>query len=86
MILTWCISWRLLKNGPFSLIHSKFKYLVIVIVVGSALDINEVRKRKREEDDIVFNDSNIEGEYDALSPNGPNSGYIDEKPKLTEVV
>jgi len=57
-----------------------------VIVVGSALDINEIRKRKREEDDIVFNDSNIEGEYDALSPNGPTSGYIDEKPKLTEVV
>lgn len=57
-----------------------------MIVVGSALDINEIRKRKREEDDIVFNDSNIEGEYDALSPNGPNTGYIDEKPKLTEVV
>ena len=57
-----------------------------MIAVGSALDINEIRKRKREEDDIVFNDSNIEGEYDALSPNGPNSGYIDEKPKLTEVV
>ena len=55
-------------------------------MIGSSLDINEIRKRKREEDDIVFNDSNIEGEYDALSPNGPNSGYIDEKPKLTEVV
>ena len=57
-----------------------------MIVIGSSLDINAIRQRKREEDDIVFNDSNIEGEYDALSPNGPNSGYIDEKPKLTEVV
>ena len=61
-------------------------YSVIVIVVGSSLDIVAIQKQKREDDDIVFNDSNIEGEYDALSPNGPNSGYIDEKPKLTEVV
>ena len=65
---------------------TSYNFSVIVIVVGSSLDINAIRQRKREEDDIVFNDSNIEGEYDALSPNGPNSGYIDEKPKLTEVV
>ena len=61
-------------------------YLVFVIIVGSSLDINAIRKRKREDDDIVFNDENIDGEYDALSPNGPTRGYIDEKPKLTEVV
>ena len=82
------IIWDIVKKNPVRLVWfiSNKKSSVIVIVVGSALDINEIRKRKREEDDIVFNDSNIEGEYDALSPNGPNSGYIDEKPKLTEVV